>query len=302
MAVASGSSAADNECSVSLDWDHGVEAFMLFSGLAASTTAAYGETLERVGAVVGAGEDLDSEALRAAMDVAFEGCEAASWNRHVSALRSFFGFLREQGIVTADLSAPLRRRRQRQTTSSGQRVMSREAIAGLCADPAHGLRDRTLWTVAYESAARAGEVLQLDVQRVDLVRRRSAIVGKGGDVETILWSTASNRRLHRLVRGRSRGPVFVTEAAGRIKAAEDTCEQTGRVRLSYRRAAELFKAASGGSTLHQLRHSRLTHLAEDGKDVMMLRALSRHSTVRSLEVYVRPSDDAVASMLSASGL
>ena len=33
---------------------------------------------------------------------------------------------------------------------------------------------------------------------------------------------------------------------------------SGRARLSYRRAEEVFKAASGGWTLHQLRHSAIT--------------------------------------------
>jgi integrase len=37
---------------------------------------------------------------------------------------------------------------------------------------------------------------------------------------------------------------------------------TGHARLSYRRAEEIFRAASGGWTLHQLRHSAITHLAE----------------------------------------
>ena len=36
------------------------------------------------------------------------------------------------------------------------------------------------------------------------------------------------------------------------------------------------KDASGGRTLHKLRHSRLTHLAEAGEDVAMIRAKSRH--------------------------
>lgn len=34
------------------------------------------------------------------------------------------------------------------------------------------------------------------------------------------------------------------------------------LRLSYRRAAELFEQHTGGWTLHQLRHSALTHAAE----------------------------------------
>lgn len=42
----------------------------------------------------------------------------------------------------------------------------------------------------------------------------------------------------------------------------DVDQASGRARLSYRQAEDLFKAASGGATLHQLWHSALTHDAE----------------------------------------
>jgi integrase len=48
------------------------------------------------------------------------------------------------------------------------------------------------------------------------------------------------------------------------------------------------KDASGGRTLHKLRHSRLTHLAEAGENVAMIRAESRHRSLWSLERYVNP--------------
>ncbi|MEU9015794.1 hypothetical protein AB0D12_40285 [Streptomyces sp. NPDC048479] len=49
-----------------------------------------------------------------------------------------------------------------------------------------------------------------------------------------------------------------------------------------------------GWTLHRLRHSALTHDAEDGTSTHMLLARSRHASVRSLERYARPGVDAVA--------
>jgi integrase/recombinase XerD len=72
---------------------------------------------------------------------------------------------------------------------------------------------------------------------------------------------------------------------------------SGRARLSYRRAAELFQARTG-STLHQLRHSALTHAAEDGTNLPRLLARSRHASVRSLERYARPGPEAVARHLA----
>jgi integrase len=66
----------------------------------------------------------------------------------------------------------------------------------------------------------------------------------------------------------------------------------GTARPSYRRAEELFKAATG-STLHQLRHSALTHLAEDGASAPMLMTKSRHRSIVSLARYARPSIEAL---------
>jgi hypothetical protein len=58
--------------------------------------------------------------------------------------------------------------------------------------------------------------------------------------------------------------------------------------VSYRRAAQLFRDATGGWTLHQLRHSRLTHLAEAGVQLPILMAKSRHLSLISLAVYAQP--------------
>jgi hypothetical protein len=81
-------------------------------------------------------------------------------------------------------------------------------------------------------------------------------------------------------------------------ATRDTCPRTGRARLSYERAEYLFKKATGGKTLHQLRHSRLTHLGEDGWSAPMMMALSGHENLRTLGIYVNPGDEAVAAALA----
>ncbi|WP_063034552.1 tyrosine-type recombinase/integrase [Nocardia grenadensis] len=72
----------------------------------------------------------------------------------------------------------------------------------------------------------------------------------------------------------------------------------GRARLSYRRAAELFENHTAGFddgsyTQDQLRHSRLTHAAEDGASTPVLMKLSGHTSVRSLVKYARSSDEGV---------
>jgi integrase len=77
----------------------------------------------------------------------------------------------------------------------------------------------------------------------------------------------------------------------RAPAAGDICPLTGRARLSYRRAAELLVAQTGW-TLHQFRHSALTHLAEDNVQLPLRKAKSRHRSLRTLQRYARPGPDA----------
>jgi integrase len=59
-------------------------------------------------------------------------------------------------------------------------------------------------------------------------------------------------------------------------------------------AVEGLRAAAGGWTLHQLRHSRLTHLAEAGVTGPLLMAKSRHGSVKALAIYANPTFGAVA--------
>ena len=84
----------------------------------------------------------------------------------------------------------------------------------------------------------------------------------------------------------------------RAPAAGDICPLTGRARLSYRRAAELLVAQTGW-TLHQFRHSALTHLAEADVQLPLLMAKSRHRSLRTLQRYARPDPDAVAALTAA---
>jgi integrase len=125
----------------------------------------------------------------------------------------------------------------------------------------------------YETAARSAEVLRLDI---------------------IVWHTGTARLLPRLIGGRRRGPLFVTERKARVQLPAADLDEHGCAGLSYQQAEALFSEASGGATLHQLRHSALTHDAEDGTSTPMLTARSGRTSVRSLAKYARVSAEALA--------
>jgi hypothetical protein len=49
------------------------------------------------------------------------------------------------------------------------------------------VREKTLWRALYETAARAGELLGLDVTNLDLPNRRARVRSKGGATEWVFW-------------------------------------------------------------------------------------------------------------------
>jgi integrase len=71
-------------------------------------------------------------------------------------------------------------------------------------------------------------------------------------------------------------------------------DEHGRARLSYDTAEEIFKRWSNSATLHQLRHSGLSHDAELGTGAPMLQVKSGHRDIRSLARYARVSTEALA--------
>jgi len=212
-------------------------------------------------------------------------------NARLRALGSACSWWTKQSWLTGN---PLRRIRSRPVPADRTRALSRAVVQELLTREGVALREKTLWRLLYESAARAGEVLALDVEDLDLANRRARVRRKGGAVDTITWQTGTARLLPRLLGGRARGPVFLTDRRARVELpAQDLDPATGRARLSYRRAQELFAAAARGATLHQLRHSALTHAAEEGANTSTLMAYSGHTSVASLAKYTRVSAEAL---------
>ena len=62
--------------------------------------------------------------------------------------------------------------------------------------------------MAYDTAARANELLNLNVEDLDLANKQAVVIGKGGNAELVFWTSVTARLLPRLIEGRQRGPLF----------------------------------------------------------------------------------------------
>lgn len=267
-----------------------------------NTRRGYAAALNRMARDLGADTpltQLDPNQVAEWFTAAWGSSAAKTFNTRLTALGSACSYWRAQGWLPDGPAGHLTSRlRTRPAPADRSKALTRDQVSTVLTLDVP-LRERVLWMLLYESTARAEEALLLDVGDLDTASRRAVVTRKGGARDVIVWQTGTARLLPRLLAGRRTGRVFLTDRRAKPSVAlVDVDQATGRARLSYRRAAELFEThttvAGGPFTLHQLRHSGLTHAAEDGASTPMLMALSGHTSIRSLAKYTKISAEALA--------
>jgi integrase len=259
------------------------------------TRRAYTGVLDRVAELLGANRKLagieDAE-VGAVLSELWGGTMPATWNRNRAAVGSWLAWC----AAKQNWAAPsAERQREPEDTT---KAVSSSRIDRLCRRRDVPLREKTLWRMLYESASRASAVLALNIEDLDLPNKQAKITAKGGDTMWITWGTDTAHLLPRLIAGRERGPLFLSEhRPGPHRKAttepRDLCPKTGRARLGYDRARILLGHYGDGLRLHQLRHSSATHLGEAGHSANVIMAKTGHKSLRSLQRYVRPGLAAV---------
>lgn len=270
------------------------------AGKSAGTRRVYGGILERFAARFADADDLaavEPGEAAAWFRAEWDSASADRWNNARSALKAAAAWWALQEWIP---DAGVFRTIERQATlrPDNSRALDAAYVEQLLTRRNLSIRERTLWRLLFESAARVSEVLRLDVTDLDMANHCAQVVRKGGRGDVIHWQSGTGTLLPRMLKGRRRGPLFLTDRRARVSLPScDIDPASGRARLGYRRAAELFSDATGGATLHQLRHGRLTQLTEAGASTPIVMAISGHVSERSLLRYARPSVAAVSAYL-----
>ncbi|WP_331740112.1 site-specific integrase (plasmid) [Streptomyces albidoflavus] len=249
-----------------------------------------------------------------ALEVLWGTAAANTWNARRGAVLSWTSWCTERGYDGPTVPAWTKRM---PPPDSDTPARSKLAIDRLIARRDVHLREKTLWRMLYETCARSEEILDVNIEELDLAGRRAQVKTKGAParrrgraredfaLETVYWDAGTARLLPRLVKGRSRGPVFVTHrrpGPGKVLSARDVCPDTGLARLSYGQARALLDdhtAVHGPGTgwdLHEYRHSGLSHLGEQGASLLMLMAKSRHKKPENVRRYFKPTPEAISEL------
>ena len=255
-----------------------------------TTRRSYSGTLDRVTEHLGAGRalrEVTGDELGQVLARLWGNAAPSTWNQRRAAVGSFLAWCTRNGHPAPTLPASVERQPEQRNET---RAVDRAAVERLLTRRDIPLREKTLWRMLYETAARAGEILALDIEHLELDARRARITAKGGAIEYVYWASGTAHLLPRLIRGREAGPVFLSErrpGPARRPNAKDLCPHTGRARLGYDRARVLLDrytspdAGRPGWDLHQLRHSAATHLGEANAGLQLIMAKGRWRNPRT---------------------
>lgn len=253
-----------------------------------NTKAAYEKDL-RVFLTWMAGEGLTLVELRPRHLMAYRAYlagqfSASTVNRYLSAIRQYLKFLAATEVIEASVY-------HASTTISGvkaekrlPRVLTFAQLEQVLDQPdlntEEGLRDYAFIWLLGTTGVRLGEAIGLDVEHIDLARRRAVVFGKGAEERIVLFTEdAAAALLYYLCRRGNpiSGPLFVNCRGGRVS------ERWMQKQLA------VYGSAVGIDDLHPhlLRHTFATEFLNRTRDKHALQRLLGHKRSETTDIYTR---------------
>lgn len=207
-----------------------------------------------------------------------------SLNRKMSSVRSFFRYLRKNGIIKTD---PV----QTVTAPSFQietpDILSHEEIESLRrvidTEKCNGLRDRLIFELLYSSGMTSQELISLG-ENVFNLERREILVSSGKTMRTVYFSERAGEYFKRYVEAKKEkykeryNPdiLFVNGSASRISDR------------SLRRLIDRYAVKAGIEreiSPYSFRHTFGAYMLSHGMNINYLKELMGHSNIETTKIY-----------------
>lgn len=213
----------------------------------------------------------------------FDHLSVATRRRRYCTLCAFYHWLMRHGVVETN---PMDRLDSIEHVQKEPRPLPPETVTKLLQTiPASNFRDRTLFTLLYETGIRVGEALGLLATEVDLTQddEKIRVFGKGQRERTVMLTAApeSIRLLRRHLKQSHITSGSVFRGDPRYGGSPLPLEYSV-VHYAWQKYC---KEAGVEATIHQLRHSRASQLLQAGVPITTVRKQLGHRNIQSTLLY-----------------
>lgn len=217
---------------------------------------------------------------------------SATVARKVAAVKSFFHFLLDSGVIDDDPTTTLGSPRVKKQLP---KALSRRSVERLLEAPAKnhspkGLRDRALLELLYATGMRVSELVELNVDDVNLVSASVRCVGREEHERVLpLYARAAEALENYLREGRPQYAKDPEERALFLNPRGTRLTRQGLWLIIKNYVEEV--GITEEVTPHTLRHSFARHLLDGGAGLRELQQLLGHSNISTTQVYTHMSKD-----------
>lgn len=223
-----------------------------------------------------------------------EGYARVSILRKLTALRSFYQFLAQEGWFKHN-PVPSGRSLQVKTEKPLPSFIGKQEAARLLEAPDtdndYGLRDRAILEVLYACGVRLAEITGMDLPDLDFAQRQILVEGKGSKERWVLFGQPTAEVLQRYLE--EARPALLNEGLAAGKPVEGNALFLNRYgqRLSRRSIEKLVKSHAAQAGLrdgihpHTLRHTFASHMLEGSADLRVIQELLGHASPTTTQIY-----------------
>jgi len=235
-------------------------------------------------------ESADVPILRAYLrNMAGWGFAKPTIARKLSALRSFFSYLKDSGAISNN---PARSLKGPATPRNIPKALSVEAVNVLFKmgeSSEEPVRDTVVLEVLYGCGLRISELAGLKWNDVDLNERWLTVLGKGAKERRVPFGAYAQKALRALSSKYSDArSMNAPSDAGFVLAGKNGKSLT--VRTVHRIITKLAERGGlAGVTPHVLRHSCATHLLERGASLKFIQEFLGHENMATTQIYLTVS-------------
>lgn len=251
-------------------------------GLARSTLEGY-ELELRIFAerVPKAAEDVSTADIRIYMSE-FDYLKQSSLSKKLSVLKSMFGWLVNEDILTRDPTKRIKPPKKEQRIPKALSIEELEMIREACITP----RERAMIEVLYCTGGRLSEIRKMNRDDIDWQSLSVSVVGKGNKERPVYFSfkAAYHLKKYLKIRSDSDPALFVSERKPYRRLSDRGIER--EVKVIAARSGVLKNVYP-----HIFRHTFATLMLNNGADIVAVQGLLGHSDVGTTQIYATLNDE-----------